>query len=113
MAVWPKLVPLAKTPITVTIYEEGMTEDGGVILTDYVDVPLLCNWQDGGKTIMTEQQKYIRISGRAYFDGDPFQNISNITGGVATIFDEERLIADGRKARNPDGTVNYTELRFK
>ena len=61
---------------------------------------------------MTNNQKYIRISGNAYFNGDPFPDVTNITGGYVIIFDEERKIEQGKKHRDPDGTVNFTQLRL-
>ena len=112
MAKWPELVPkrLCKTPISVTIYGEGLTETGAPV--EITNTDLLCNYQDSGKAIMTGEQKYVRISGSAYFNGDPFPNISNITGGTVVIFGEERKIDKGIKGRNPDGTVNFVQLRL-
>lgn len=113
MATYPQLVPkrLCKTPITVTIYGEDLTESGGPqIVVD--SASLLCNWQDGGHAVMTNEQKYIRISGKAYFNGDPFPDVSNITAGEVVIFGESRKIHEGIKGRNPDGTVNFVELRI-
>lgn len=110
MATYPKLVPpwLCKTPISVTIYGEGLTETGAPYTI--ADSDLLCNYQDGGQAVMTTEQKYVRISGSAYFDGDPFPEIENITGGDVVIFGEERKIQQGIKNRNPDGTVNNVRL---
>ena len=113
MASYPQLVPkrLCKTPITVTIYGEGLTESGApIVLVD--EALLYCNYQDGGKAIMTNEQKYVRISGSAYFNGDPFPYIPNITGGEVVIFGEKRKIEQGIKGRNPDGTVNFVQLRL-
>ena len=120
---YPDLVPdwVCTTPISLVIEGEGLTEDGEPIEIaigdqssgDEPQPSLMCNWQDGGKTVYTEEQKIIDISGRAYFNGDIVPTISNITGGYATIFDEVREIAQGFKRRNPDGTVNHTEIQFK
>lgn len=109
---YPQLVParMCKTDISVTLYGEGVTEDGApeAVLAE----KLKCNYQDGGKQVFTKEQKLIHISGKALFTGDIAPNLPNITGGYAIIHGEKRTILEGIKARNPDGTVNYTELRF-
>lgn len=110
---YPKLVPawVCTTPISITIEGEGLTREGEPVET--VLDGLMCNWQDGGKTVYTQEQKVIDISGRAYFDGDIVPTMSNITGGTAVVFGETREILQGFKRRNPDGTVNHTEVMFK
>lgn len=110
---YPELVPnwVCTTPISLTIDGEGLTEDGAPVTTELTG--LKCNWQDGGKTVYTDEQKAIMISGRAYFNGDIAPTMSNLTGGEAEIFGEKREILQGFKRRNPDGTVNHTEIQFK
>ena len=109
---YPSLVPdtVCRTPIRIVIELEELDEDGApVVALDYTGV---CNWQDGGKVELTGEQKYVRITGKAFFNGDICPGLSNLTGGYGEIFGERRQIAEGIKARNPDGTVNYTEVRF-
>ena len=101
---------LCKTEIYVEIEAEGITEDGEP--APAFSANLKCNYQNGGKRILTEEQKLIEISGTALFPGDICPEIANITGGNATVHNVLRRIAEGRKHRNPDGTVNYTELRL-
>ena len=110
---WLALVPdaVCQTPIRLVIAQEGLDEDGAPIQALVCEGK--CNWQDGGKTVLTPEQKYVRITGRAYFNGDIAPDLPNITGGYAEVFGMRRPIAEGFKARNPDGTVNYTEVRFK
>lgn len=96
------------TPISVILYGEGLTEDGAPEVIFEAD--LLCNWQDGAKTVLTKEQKRVEISGRALFNGDICPDAAVISGGTVTIFGEQRDIVKGVKARNPDGTVNFTEL---
>lgn len=109
---FPALVPpgVCTTPIRLVVYGEGLTEDGAPEAAFTFDG--LCNWQDGGKTELTAEQKYIRVSGRAYFGGDICPDVPVISSGYGVIFGVRRAIAAGVKARNPDGTVNYTEVRF-
>lgn len=110
---YPELVPdwVCRTPIHLTIEGEGLDEDGAPSVLFEGD--LLCNWQDGGKAVFTAQEKIIQISGRAYFNGDIAPGLSNIVAGSAIIFGELREINRGFKRRNPDGTVNHTEIEFK
>lgn len=109
---YPSLVPrkLCKTDIHVVINGEGLTEDGAPETVFEAD--LKCNYQDGGKSIMTEEQKLISVSGTALFYGDICPSVPNLTSGNATVYGITRRIALGKKHRNPDGTVNYTELRL-
>lgn len=110
---YPSLVPprVCKTPIHLSVHQEGLDEDGAPIQAFAFDG--LCNWQDGVKTVLTAEQKYVRITGRAYFTGDICPDIPVLSGGWAEIFGVRREIVEGIKARNPDGSVNYTEVRFR
>lgn len=109
---FPQLVPrgVCTTPIRLVLIREELTEDGAP--AEAFTFEGFCNWQDGGRTELTPEQKYVRIRGRAYFSGDICPGLPEITGGYGVIFGEKRDIAAGVKARNPDGTVNYTEVRF-
>lgn len=71
---------------------------------------LKCNYQDVAKEILTAQKKIVQITGSAYFQGDIAPGVAVITGGTATVHGETRKIASGMKARNPDGSVNYTRI---
>ena len=110
---YPSLVPdsVCRTPIRIVIEEEGLDENGAPIEAFAAD--LNCNWQEGAKTILTSEQKYVRITGRAYFNGDICPDIPVISSGYGIILGRRRFICEGIKARNPDGTVNYTEVRFQ
>lgn len=110
---YPELVPdwVCTTPITVMIEEEGLSEEGEPLVAFEAD--LMCNWQDGGKVLLTNERKVVDVSGTAYFNGDICPDIPNITCGSATIFGEVREILQGFKRRNPDGTVNHTEIQIK
>lgn len=97
-----------KTPVSVTLYGEGVTEDGApeVIYEGTHD----CNYQETAKMVLTEQQKKVEVSGVILIPGDICADHPTISGGFAEIFGVKREIAKGIKARNPDGTVNFTEL---
>lgn len=110
MVKYPCLVPksLCRIDIVLKIKQEGLTKYGEPLPAfEYVGK---CNYQDKAKTIFTEQKKVIEITGCAMFPGDICPDIPVISEGTATIFGVERHIQQGMKARNPDGTVNYTEV---
>lgn len=109
---WPALVPgaLCKTPIRVVIYLEGIDEDGAPV--EHLTVNAVCNWQDSARTVRTDQEHFVRLSGVALFPGDLCPGVAAINGGEVTVFGERRTILSGSKCRNPDGTVNYTRLEL-
>jgi hypothetical protein len=69
-----------------------------------------CNYQDKARTVLTEEKKLVEITGAALFPGDICPDLPVISGGSAEIFGMKRRVLQGTKARNPDGTVNYTEV---
>ncbi len=52
----------------------------------------------------------IKLTAQAYFIGDIAPDVANLTNGELTVNGVTRRIYQGEKARNPDGTVNYTRL---
>lgn len=107
---YPKLVlpQFCKVPIEITFYQEGITEDGEPINSSSISAK--CNFQDGAKTVLTDQQKVVKVSAQAFFDGDIAPELSAISSGEVVVFGVKRRIVFGTKARNLDGTVNYTRL---
>ena len=108
---YPCLIPkeFCKTPIKVTITDEGLSEDGApLIILD--DAEFLCNFQDKVKTVYKDKQKIVQANGVCLIPCDILPTSPTISGGYVEIFGVKREIAQGIKARNPDGTVNYTEL---
>ena len=97
-----------KTPVVVTIKQEGIDKYGEplapTIITTY------CNYQDSAKTVLTAEKKLIQLSGIALFAGDIAPDLPTISGGYITVYGVIRIIHQGRKCRNPDGTVNYTQI---
>lgn len=102
------LKSVCKTPITVRIFSEGISEDGEPE-TAFED-RFLCNYQDKAKTVITADKTLVQLSAQAYFIGDIAPELAVLPGGEVEINGEVRRIFQGEKARNPDGTVNYTRL---
>lgn len=107
---YPCLVPkrLCKTDIVLVIEQDGLNEYGEPIVA--LNYTGKCNYQDAAKTVLTSEKKLIEITGKALLPGDICPELPTISGGSAVIFGVERRILESRKARNPDGTVNYTEV---
>lgn len=107
---WPCLVlpQWCRTEITLKLDREGISEYGEPL------EPVLysgkCNYQDKARTVLTAEKKLVEITGTALFPGDICPELPVISGGRAEIMGEKRRILQGRKARNPDGTVNHTEV---
>lgn len=107
---YPCLVParLCRTDICLEMDREGLNEYGEPL------VPVLyagkCNYQDKSRTILTTEKKLVEITGTALFPGDICPELPVISGGTAEVLGVKRRIQQGKKARNPDGTVNYTEV---
>ncbi len=87
---------------------EGLNEYGEPL--DPVAYSGKCNYQDKAKTVLTAEKKLVQITGTALLPGDICSELPVISGGSAIVFGVQRRILEARKARNPDGTVNYTEV---
>lgn len=107
---YPCLVParLCKTDIHLEVDREGLNKYGEPV--EPVVYEGKCNYQDKSRTILTAEKKLVEITGTALFPGDICPELPVISGGSAVIFGVRRRIQQGKKARNPDGTVNYTEV---
>ena len=97
-----------KTPVHVEIDCEGLNEYGEPLNPVIFDGT--CNYQDTAKTVLTAEKKLIQLSGVALFPGDIAPELPTLSGGTIKVNGEVWTIFQGRKARNPDGTVNYSEL---
>ena len=107
---WPCLVAkqFCKTDIKLSIEQEGINGYGEPL--EPVVYEGKCNYQDKAKCILTDEKKIIEITGTALLPGDICPRLPVISGGNATVHGVERRIVRGTKARNPDGSVNYTEV---
>lgn len=102
------LKSVCKTPITVTVYRDGISEDGEPL--EALKITALCNYQDKAKTVITADKQLVQLSAQAYFVSDIAPDSPDISNGEVIVNGVKRRIYQGEKARNPDGTVNYTRL---
>lgn len=96
------------TDITLELEREGVNKYGEPLKT--IPYSGKCNYQDKAKTVYTDKKKQVTVTGTALFPGDICPELPVIAGGNAEIFGVKRRIVQGMKARNPDGTCNYTEV---
>lgn len=102
---------MCRTPIHAELDREGYGNYGEPL--EGVTFDGLCNYQDKAKNVLTAEKKLVEVTGSAYIPGDICPELPVISGGRVTIFETERQIVAGRKARNPDGSVNYCLLEVK
>ena len=109
---YPSLVnpKFCKTPIHIVINQKPISEDGEPLKA--LEIDTMCNYQDKAKKVLTEQQQLIEIEGTALINGDIAPSLASISNGTVVVNGVERRIFRGTKARNPDGTVNYTKLEL-
>ena len=74
------------------------------------DLDALCNYQGSAKRVRTDKETFVQLTGICLFNGDIAPSVLEIGTGEAIIFGEKRTIVSGKKARNPDGSVNYCEV---
>lgn len=99
-----------KTPIHVEITPEGVNVYGEP--PESIVIETMCNYQDTAKTVLTAEKVLIQLSGIALFPGDIAPELPTLSGGTVTVYGVERTIFRGTKARNLDGTVNYSKLEL-
>lgn len=97
-----------RTHVLAEIEQEGLNEYGeplGAVVFEG-----LCNYQDSAKAILTEEKKLVQVAGTALFPGDIAPGVPVVSSGTVVVHGVKRRIAQGMKARNPDGTVNFCRL---
>lgn len=105
---FPKLIEAAKTPVRVVI-EATETNEFGERQT-LIDKNFRCNYQDTATVKHTKEKQTPGVTGTIYIDGDILPGEAVISSGYVEVFGSRREIASGQKARNLDGSVNFTRL---
>ncbi len=108
---FPELVPDRVCNIPVKIYwTNGLNRDGSPKRTVIFDGK--CFYSEKTKQKITAEKQIITLSGEMLFNGDIAPDSNNIEGEVELLSGIRRKIYASEKARNPDGTVNYTRLEL-
>lgn len=107
---YPCLVPkrLCRTDIVLSFDWEGLNEYGEPL--EPLEYSGKCNYQDRARTVLTAEKKLVEITSTVLVPGDACPDLPVISGGSAVVFGVRRRILQGRKARNLDGSVNFTEI---
>ena len=109
---YPQLVTaqMCVTPITISCTNK--LDENGAPKPETVYTGL-CNYTEKTVKKMTAERQYITVIGTALFPGDAFPGTDTLEGD-ASIFEGEihRRVYALEKARNPDGTENYTRLEL-
>lgn len=110
---WPQLVPpqVCCTPVTIRI-QTGLNLDGSPKLETVYSGK--CNYSEKSRQVMNVERQLIQLNACALISGDiaPGKDISGEAvirnAGAETV----RVIYSASRARNPDGTVNFTQLEL-
>lgn len=114
---FPRLVPnfVCTTPIHIKLFSQEIGEYGES--EKIVDLQTKCNYQASGKRVYTSKDTYIKLKGVALINGDITDHRHDYEFGMVTgecIVGGERsfLVHNICRARNIDGTVNYTRIEL-
>ena len=107
---WPELVPdrVCTTPIIV-YFTDGFTKDGEPNRNVIFDGN--CNWAEQSREVLSADRSLVTLSATALFNGDIYPE-KDITGEVE-VHGIIRRVHSASRARNLDGTVNYTRLELE
>lgn len=113
MARWPQLIlpQFCTTDIKVVVESDDLNENGTP--KQLLNWSGKCNYQSKSKRIWTKDKTFIEINGTCLIPGDIAPGLAMITSGIVTVFGVEHELLQGIKSRNPDGTVNYTQLDIR
>lgn len=108
---YPKLVPekICTTPVRI-LREDGLNRDGSPKLLTVFEGK--CFFSEKVKQKITADKQLITLSGELLFCGDIAPDADTISGEVEISSGQCRTIYASQKAKNPDGTVNYTRLEL-
>lgn len=107
---FPQLVPDRVCTTAVTVYRtEGLNRDG--TKKHIVIFEGKCFYSEKAKQKLNAEKQIITLSGAALFNGDIAPD-SPVIDGYVDIGGREYKIYSSEKAKNVDGTVNYTRIEL-
>ena len=107
---WPELVqPWAcKTPVTVRL-TGGIGEDGAPV--ELAPIETLCSFSEQQKQVLDAQRRMVTLEGTLLFPGNLAPDAAELAGTVE-IGGRRWDIYRASRGRNPDGSVNFTQLEL-
>lgn len=107
---FPSLVPDAVCTTKVEVLLDGGLNIEGAAET--TTITAMCNYQERPQTILDDTRQWIKVNATAHFNGDIAPKLDELNGFVVVPNNRKRKIFNSMKARNLDGTVNYTRLEL-
>ena len=101
---------LANTPCNITLYGDGVSEDGGPVVVG--EIAAKCIFSEHAKRVIDADGKAITLQGKAIIKGDIAPAAPSISSGLFVVHGREYEINAGHRPRNPDGTVHHSEFEL-
>lgn len=107
---WPSLVPAAvcRVPIKLVL-TKGCTDDSAPAV--FRTLHTFCNFSAKGGWTVDEKRQKVRYAAAAFFTGDIAPDLEHLAG-QAEVLGLRLAICGAERARNPDGSVNFTRLEL-
>lgn len=110
----PKRLPkipkcLFVTPVEVKI-NQTLSESGAPVYE--ATFSGLCVYSDKAHYVQDAEGQKIRLNGHVIVEGDIAPGVTVLANGVATINGTEFTIYQGKRPRNPDGSIHHTGLEL-
>jgi hypothetical protein len=107
---FPQLVPEKICSVSAVVgFTDGLNRDGSKKRTVIYEGK--CFHSEKAVQKLNADKQLITLSGEAFFNGDIAPDTA-VIDGYAEIGGKEYRIYGSEKAKNPDGTVNYTRLEL-
>lgn len=105
---WPELVKpwVCRVPVKVRLTGE-IGEDSAPV--ELPPIETQCSFSEKQKQVLDAQRRMVTLEGMLLFPGDIAPDVAELAGTVE-IGGRRWTIYRGSRARNPDGTVNFTQL---
>ena len=102
---------LLKTDYSITINQEGISEDGEPL--NAFTGGGKCIFSEKAKRIIDKDGKEVVLLGKVIVKGDVAPTLKTVADGTITINGRTFEIHTGARPRNPDGTVHHTSFEVK
>lgn len=107
---WPQLVPASICTEEVKVHlTAGLGADG--VPVELPAVEARCNYSEKMRQVLDHERRLVALAATALFPGDLAPKTPQLEGWVL-VRGIRREIFRAERARNPDGTVNYTKLEL-